>query len=94
MSIPLCGSLARVVDIRATAGVSFKLPFIQETQTLPNTVLLYDLPVSDVITKDKKTMVADSFVLWRIEDPSGLSRPSNSSVTNAESRLSTWSITP
>lgn len=79
----------KVVDIRATAGVSFKLPFIQETQTLPNTVLLYDLPVSDVITKDKKTMVADSFVLWRIEDPQRFIQTLNSSVTNAESRLST-----
>lgn len=79
----------KVVDIRAAAGVSFKLPFIQDTQKLPNTVLLYDLPVSDVITKDKKTMVADSFVLWRISDPQKFIQTLNSSVTNAESRLST-----
>ena len=59
----------RVVNIHSTAGLSFKIPFLQDVQTLPNTVLLYDLPVSDVITKDKKTMVADSFVLWRISDP-------------------------
>ena len=59
----------KVVNVHDTAGLSFKLPFIQDTQKLPNTVLLYDLPVSDVITKDKKTMVADSFVLWRISDP-------------------------
>ena len=79
----------KVVDIRDTAGISFKLPIIQDTQTLPNTVLLYDLPVSDVITKDKKTMVADSFVLWRISDPQKFIQTLNSSVSNAESRLST-----
>ncbi len=79
----------KVVDIRDTAGVSFKLPIIQSQQTLPNTVLLYDLPVSDVITKDKKTMVADSFVLWRISDPQKFIQTLNSSVSNAESRLST-----
>lgn len=79
----------KVVDIRDTAGVSFKLPFIQDQETLPNTVLLYDLPVSDVITKDKKTMVADSFVLWRISDPQKFIQTLNSSVSNAESRLST-----
>ena len=61
---------------------------LQETQTLPKTVLLYDLPVSDVITKDKKTMVADSFVLWRISDPQKFIQTLNSSVSNAESRLS------
>jgi len=79
----------KVVDIRDQAGISFKLPILQDTQTLPNTVLLYDLPVSDVITKDKKTMVADSFVLWRIEDPQKFIQTLNSSVSNAESRLST-----
>lgn len=79
----------KVVDIRDQAGISFKLPFLQDTQTLPKNVLLYDLPVSDVITKDKKTMVADSFILWRIEDPQKFIQTLNSSVSNAESRLST-----
>ncbi len=79
----------RVVDIRDQAGVSFKLPVIQNRQTLPKMVLLYDLPVSDVITKDKKTMVADSFVLWRIADPQKFIQTLNGSVSNGESRLST-----
>lgn len=79
----------KVVDIRSEAGVSLKLPIIQDTQTLPRQVLLYDLPVSDVITKDKKTMVADSFVLWRIEDPQTFIQTLNSSISNAESRIST-----
>jgi len=79
----------KVVDIRDEAGISFKLPILQDTQTLPRNVLLYDLPVSDVITKDKKTMVADSFILWRIEDPQKFIQTLNSSVSNAESRLST-----
>ena len=81
--------VGRVVSSRDTAGLSFKIPFLQDVQTLPNTVLLYDLPVSDVITKDKKTMVADSFVLWRISDPQKFIQTLNSSVSNAESRLST-----
>ncbi len=78
-----------VVDIRGTAGVSLKIPLIQTASTLPNTVLLYDLPISDVITQDKKTMVADSFVLWKIEDPKLFIQTLNGSISNAESRLST-----
>lgn len=78
-----------VVDIRSAPGVSWKLPFIQTASTLPNTVLLYDLPISDVITQDKKTMVADSFVLWRIENPKLFIQSLNGSISNAESRLST-----
>ncbi len=77
----------RVVDIRDVPGVSWKLPFIQTSETMPNRVLLYDLPVSDVITQDKKTMVADSFILWRIEDPQLFIQTLNGSVPNAESRL-------
>lgn len=78
-----------VIDIRSAPGVSWKLPFIQTAGTLPNTVLLYDLPISDVITQDKKTMVADSFVLWKIEDPKLFIQSLNGSISNAESRLST-----
>ncbi len=78
-----------VVGVRSTPGISFKIPFIQSTATLPNTVLLYDLPISDVITQDKKTMVADSFALWKIKDPVLFIQTLNGSVSNAESRLST-----
>lgn len=78
----------KVVDIRDTPGISFKLPLLQSAETMPNTVLLYDLPVSDVITQDKKTMVADSFILWKISDPQKFIQTLNGSIANAESRLS------
>ena len=78
-----------VVDVRSTPGISFKIPLIQTVAKLPNTVLLYDLPISDVITQDKKTMVADSFALWKIQDPRLFIQTLNGSVSNAESRLST-----
>lgn len=78
----------KVMDIRDSAGISFKLPFIQTSDKIPNTVLLYDLPVSDVITQDKKTMVADSFVLWKISEPQKFIQTLNGSVSGAESRLS------
>ena len=60
------GAVKKIVD---EPGLSMKLPFIQTVSTLPKTEMLYDLAVSDVITSDKKSMVADSFVLWRIPDP-------------------------
>jgi membrane protease subunit HflC len=69
------------------AGLSFKIPFIQSTDTLPKQILLYDLAASDVITMDKKTMVADSYVLWRINDPQLFVQTLNSQVANAESRI-------
>lgn len=79
----------RIIDVRQTAGLSVKVPFMQTSKTLPKTTLIYDLPLSDVITRDKKTMVADSFVLWRINEPILFSQTLNGNVTNAEARIST-----
>lgn len=79
----------KVVDVKDEPGLSFKIPFIQNAKSIPNTVLLYDLPISDVITKDKKTMVADSFVLWKVSDPLTFIQTLNGNVSNAEARIST-----
>ena len=78
------GKIERIID---KAGLSFKIPFIQSTDTLPKQILLYDLAASDVITMDKKTMVADSYVLWKISDPQLFVQTLNSQVANAESRI-------
>lgn len=80
------GRVERLID---TAGVTLKLPFIQTADTLPKQILLYDLAASDVITMDKKTMLSDSYVLWRITDPLKFAQTLNSSVANAEGRIDT-----
>ena len=78
------GAVVKIVD---EPGLSLKLPFVQSVSTLPITEMLYDLAVSDVITSDKKSMVADSFVLWKISDPLKFIQTLSGSVGTAESRL-------
>lgn len=78
------GAVVRIID---QPGLSLKTPFVQSASTLPKTEMLYDLAVSDVITSDKKSMVADSFVLWRIDDPLKFIQALSGSVATAESRL-------
>ena len=80
------GAVVNVVD---EPGLSMKMPFIQSTSTLPKTEMLYDLAVSDVITSDKKSMVADSFVLWRISDPLKFIQSLSGNISNAEYRIDT-----
>ena len=60
------GEIVRVIE---EPGVSFKIPFIQDSASVPRELQLYDIPKSDVITKDKKSMIADAFVLWKVSDP-------------------------
>lgn len=76
-----------VVDVKSQPGPTLKIPFIQSTQTIPNTLMLYDLAVSDVITSDKKSMIADCFVTWRVSDPYRFIESLSASVTNAEYRI-------
>ena len=80
------GKVDRVIS---EPGISFRIPFIERTQSLPKETLLYDLEASDVITKDKKTMISDSYVLWKITDPLKFAQTLNSSLENSESRINT-----
>ena len=80
------GKVDRVIS---SSGISFKIPFIESTQSLPKETLLYDLAASDVITKDKKTMISDSYVLWKISDPLKFAQTLNSSVESGENRINT-----
>lgn len=85
----LIRQFGKVNHVVSEAGISFKIPFIQSVDKLPNQTLLYDLPASDVITSDKKTMICDSYILWHIVDPLKFAQTLNSSVSNAENRLDT-----
>lgn len=85
MLINQFGEIVKVID---EPGVSLKVPFIQEGNALPKALQLYDIPKSDVITKDKKTMIADAFVLWKISDPVMFTRHLNGQVAQAQSRIS------
>ena len=76
-----------VIAIHDEPGMKMKVPFIQSVDTLPNKVLVYDLPISEVITKDKQTMVADSFAMWRISDPIKFISSLNGSITTATGRI-------
>ncbi|MBQ3090449.1 MAG: protease modulator HflC [Oscillospiraceae bacterium] len=78
-----------VVRVEEKAGPSFKIPFIQSTQTIPKTLMLYDLAVSDVITSDKKSMIADCFVTWHVTDPNLFIRTLSANIANAEFRIDT-----
>ena len=77
----------KIEKVIAEPGLYFKLPIMQEVDTVSKELLLYDIAKSDVITKDKKSMIVDSFVLWRITDPKVFAQTLNSSTVNAEGRI-------
>jgi len=52
-----------------TAGLKFKMPFIQEVNPIDRRVLEWDGNPSDMPTKDKLYISVDLFARWRITDP-------------------------
>lgn len=83
------GKIVRVEENDGSSfGLSFRIPFVQTESTISSKLTLSDLPASDVMTSDKKSMISDCFVLWKIEDPVKFIQKLSGSVQNAESRIS------
>jgi len=83
------GKIVRVEENDGSSyGLSWKVPFVQSETMISSKVKLSDLPASDVMTSDKKSMISDCFVLWRINDPVKFIQKLSGSQQNAESRIS------
>ncbi|MDP6533094.1 MAG: protease modulator HflC [Candidatus Marinimicrobia bacterium] len=53
-----------------TPGINVKLPFpFQELRTFDDRLLEYDSPPEEILSKDKKSLIIDNYVRWRINDP-------------------------
>ena len=58
------------VRIIKTPGLHFKLPApIQVAQSFDDRLLEYDVSPEEVLSKDKKSLIVDNYVRWRIVDP-------------------------
>ncbi|SDA39822.1 membrane protease subunit HflC [Butyrivibrio sp. INlla18] len=77
----------KIVAIAKEPGLHFKTPFIDSTQSITAKVILYDIPASDVITKDKKSMITDTYVIWKVEDPLKYVQTLNAIEARAEERI-------
>ncbi len=78
----------KIVAVKDTAGLGFKMPFVEQVRYVPRTTQIYDIAPSDVITKDKKSMIADDFILWKVTDPTKFTQTLNASVSSAQDRVS------
>ncbi len=77
----------KIKTIKTEAGLYFKVPFVQQVSKIPKTKLFYDLASSDVITADKKSMIADCYAIWEITDATKFTQSLGASVGSAEQRL-------
>lgn len=56
-------------EAKQTAGLYFKLPFIQKVRLVERRIMNWDGDQNQVPTKDKKYIIIDTTARWRIVDP-------------------------
>lgn len=78
------GKIDRVVE---NPGLNVKVPFIQTVSKIPKNLQFYDLPQSDVITSDKKTMIVDAYIIWEITDATKFTQSLSANTSTAEGRI-------
>ncbi|MEA2021368.1 MAG: protease modulator HflC [Candidatus Caldatribacteriota bacterium] len=50
-------------------GLNLKIPIIQNVVFFEDRLLVYDAAPTEIITKDKKTLIVDNYARWKIIDP-------------------------
>ncbi len=76
----------RIVRVDNTAGLKMKVPFVQSVTYIPKSIQMYDTAASDVITQDKKSMICDNYILWKVTDPVRFTQTLSASRSMAEDR--------
>ncbi len=77
----------KIKTVNSEAGLKCKIPLINTVNIIPKSKQFYDVPVSEIITSDKKTMTVDAFVTWHVTDARVFTSSLNASTVTAEGRI-------
>jgi len=77
---------SEIVNTEDSAGLHFKIPFVDSVKYFTKATMLYDIPPSEVLTSDKQNMTVDCYILWSISDPQQFYRALGTTL-EAEERL-------
>jgi len=82
--------LGQIVRVVTEPGLYFRLPLLQNVEYQDNRILTIDTPVADrVQTSEKKNLLIDSFVRWRIIEPRAFRVSFPAGERSAEERIGT-----
>lgn len=81
--------IGRIVDANHEPGLHFKIPFLENVGRYPNRVLIFDEDSRErFLTGEKKNLIVDYYVNWRVVDPAQYYRAVRADESTAEQRLS------
>ncbi len=80
--------LGEIVSVKADPGLYFKVPLVENVRFFDKRILTYDSNQPDrFITSEKKNVLVDSYIKWRITDPAKYYVSVNGDERQAERRL-------
>lgn len=71
-------------------GLHFKIPFVNNIQRFPDRILTYEESQERFLTGEKKNLIVDYFITWRIADPAQYYRTVRGDEDFATERLSAF----
>jgi membrane protease subunit HflC len=80
-------ALGKIVATEYPPGFHFKIPFYNNVQKYPRQILTLNNPQEQFLTKEKKNVLVDFFVKWRITDVGQYYRASGGNEPLAAQRL-------
>lgn len=82
--------LGNVIETEYEPGLHMKIPLIQSIRKFDRRILTLDLRPERVLTSEKKNVIVDSFVKWKIEDVEAFFTATSGDESVAESRLTQY----
>jgi len=79
--------LGRIVRSDFTPGLYFKVPLFQNVETFDARIQTLDAPPELYLTSEKKNVLVDSYVKWRIKDVERFYTATGGNVERANARL-------
>ena len=79
--------LGEIVKTDVQPGLHFKLPFVNNVRKFDGRILTLDVDPGRFLTVEKKNVIVDSFVMWRIADPKRFYTAVMGDERNARQRL-------
>lgn len=79
--------LGEIVSVETVAGLKFKMPFVNNVVKFDNRIQTLDAPAERFLTGEKKNVIVDLYVKWRIVDAEQFYKSTGGNIARTNNRL-------
>ncbi|SMN11551.1 HflC protein [uncultured Candidatus Thioglobus sp.] len=79
--------LGEIVTLENEPGLKFKTPFVNNVVKFDNRIQTLDTPAERFLTGEKKNVIVDSYVKWRISDAEQFYKSTGGNIARTNNRL-------